>query len=501
MQENTNRAIAYNSIILYFRMIITTICALLTTRFALQALGFVDFGLYSVLGGIISLISIFNIIMLTTSNRFIAVAIGKGNIKEANKQFNVNLYIHVAIACFALLVAYPLGEWYIPRFVNYDGSLHNAMMVYNISIIGSIISFIAVPYNGLLMAKERFIVFSSVDVISHVAKLVVALILVYFFNNKLLIYTITMAILTAMPLFVYFVYCNNNYREIVKLRLVTDWQMYKGVFNFSAWVGFGALATVGKGQGASLLVNAFFNTVMNTAMGVAASINSYVTLFAQNATQPIAPQITKSYAAGNTSRTDELLIMSTKYSYLLTLLVGSVFLIAPEWILRIWLGDVPPYSTVFLRLFVVDNLVLSLNSGISNIIFASGKIYLYQIASSTLNILSVVLGFLVLRLGTPAYYLLIVYVAVSVVRYFVIQWTLRRTLQYDTGILWRKSYIPSLLTTLLFLPVLLIPDFDYVFIKLLLSLIYLCLIEWFVGLNREERARVFLFIKNKKMDI
>ena len=497
MQENTNKAIAFNSLVLYAKMGITTVCALLTTRFALKALGFVDFGLYAVLGGIISFISIFNTIMLSTSNRFIAVAIGKGNVNEANKQFNVNLLVHVAIAILALIIAYPVGAWYIPRYVNYDGPLSNAMMVYVISIIGSIISFVAVPYNGLLMAKEKFIVFSVVDVVSHIIRLVIAWLLVYYYENKLFIYTLTMAVMTAMPLLVYFIYCSNHYPEIVRIRFVRDKQMYKSVFNFSAWVGFGAVAYVARNQGAALIVNAFFNTIMNTAMGVASSINSYVSLFAQNVTQPMSPQITKSYAAGNMKRTDELLIMSTKYSYLLTLLVGSIFLIAPEWLLMIWLGEVPPYATLFLTLFIIDNLILSLNSGIANIIFASGKIGLYQIASSVLNIFSIVLGYIVLKGGAQAYYLVVAYIIVSIIRFFVIQWTLKRSLQYNSRVLWEQSYLPSLLTTVLFVPILFIPLNSHIAVKLILSFFYLCIIEWFVGLNSNERSRLTTFVKAK----
>ena len=348
MQENTNRAIAYNSVILYGKLVINTVCALLTTRFALQALGVIDYGLYAVLGGIINLIAIFNTIMLSTSNRFIAVAIGKGDMDEVNKQFNVSLIIHAAIALFAMLIAIPVGEWYIPRYVNYDGPLSNAFMVYIISIGGCIFSFVGVPYNGVLMAKERFIVFSLVDVIMHVLKLIVAWILVFHFEQKLLIYSLTMAFMTAAPTVLFFFYCNKHYHDMVHLRFVREKRMYKNVFNFSAWVGVGAVASVAKGQGAALIVNAFFNTVMNTAMGVAASINTYVDMFARSVTQPMSPQITKSYASGNTKRTDELLIMSTKYSFLLTFLVGSLLLVTPEWLLSLWLGTVPPYASIFL---------------------------------------------------------------------------------------------------------------------------------------------------------
>ena len=176
MLENTNKAIFVNSIINYAKMGINTILALLTTRFALQALGVSDFGLFSVLGSIISFIGIFNTIMLSTSNRFLAVAIGRGDENEINTQFNVNLIIFISIAILMFIVAYPIGDWYVHNFINYDGPLENAMMVFSLSIIGSIFSTIATPYNGLLMAKERFIVFSAVEVFVHVVKFLVALI-------------------------------------------------------------------------------------------------------------------------------------------------------------------------------------------------------------------------------------------------------------------------------------------------------------------------------------
>ena len=398
--------------------------------------------------------------------------------------------IHVAIALLALLVAYPVGDWYIPRYVNYDGPLSNAMMVYFISIAGSILSFIGVPYNGLLMAKEKFIVFSLVDVICHILKLAVAWLLVYYFKNKLFIYTLTMAFLTAIPTFIFIIYCKQHYGEIVRFHLVRDRDKYKQVFNFSAWVSLGAVASVGRNQGAALIVNVFFNTVMNTAMGVASSINSYVSLFAQNVKQPMAPQITKSYANGDKSRTDELLIMSTKYTFLLTLLVGSVFLAAPEWLLGLWLGEVPPFASVFLVLFIVDNLVQSMNSGVGVLIMATGKIGLYQVLLSILNILSVVLGFVVLRQGKPAYFLLVAYILISILTFFAIQFVLHRQLHYDTSILWKRSYIPSIIVTSLFVPILFLPSSMPQIIKVAVSFAYLALLEYFIGLTRSERDKI-----------
>ena len=320
MKENTNKAIAVNSFILYIRMILTTICSILTTRYALQALGVVDFGLYSLLGGVISFVTIFNTIMLSTSNRFIAVAIGKGCVQDANEQFNVNLVVHLIIAIVTAIIALPMGDWYIHTYVNYDGDITNAIMVYNISIAASIFSFVGVPYRGLLMAKEKFIVFSSADVLVHVGKLLAAYSLLFFFEEKLFVYTFAIAIFTVIPVVVYVLYCYKHYAEITKLKLVKDKGKYKKVTSFSLWVSVGAVATIGKNQGATMLVNAFFNTIMNTAMGIANSICVYANMFSQNIIQPMAPQLTKSYAAQDYKRTDDLLLMSTKYAFLLMLL-------------------------------------------------------------------------------------------------------------------------------------------------------------------------------------
>lgn len=497
MQENTNKAIVYNSAVLYVKMIINTLCGLLTTRFALEALGVVDYGLYAVLGGIISFIAIFNTIMLSASNRFIAVAIGKGDKEEINKQFNVNLVIHVGIAIVALLVTYPIGNWYIPRYVNYDGPLSNSMMVFFISVAGSILSFIGVPYNGLLMAKEKFIVFSAVDVIIHMAKLIVAFMLISHFEHKLLVYTITMALTTAFSTLIYVIYCSKHYKEIVRLRIVRDAQMYKSVFKFSSWVSFGAFAQVGKDQGAALLVNTFFNTAMNTAMGVASSINHYIGIFASNVIQPMAPQITKSFVSGNRARTDELLIMSTKFNFLLVLIVGCPFLVEPEWILGLWLGEVPQYASIFLVLLVIDKLVQSFNSGISNIIWAQGDIGRFQIVVSVINVLSIVLAYFVLKTGVPAYYLVVAYIFCSFIKFFAIQWALHKTLNYDNSILWKNSYIPSLIIIALMVPVFLIGTSLHPLTRITISMLYLVFLELYIGFRKNDRQKMASFIKSK----
>lgn len=497
MRENTNKAIFVNSVVLYVKMIITVISAVFTTRFALQALGVVDYGLYALLGGIISFIVIFNTIMIRSSQRFIAVAIGKGDIIDANLQFNVNLVIHILIAVVTFLIAYPVGRWYIHGFVNYDGDISNALMVFNISVTASVLTFVGVPYNALLLAKEKFVVFSGIDIISQLCKLLMAYLLTIYFEDKLFVYTCSLALLTLLPYVVFIIYCHRYYYEIVKWKLVRDIKRYKEVLSFSLWVSIGAIAMIGKNQGAALLVNMFFNTVMNTALGIANTIGAFINMFAQNVTQPMAPQITKSYAANNYERMDQLLLMSTKYAFLLMLLASSPFLIDPDWILQLWLGQVPPYASVFLTLMIVDCLVMSLNDGISNAIFASGKIKSYQIVTSLLNLLSICVGFVVLYLGCAAYYLLVVYILFTVVRVISVQIILHKVLNYDNRKIVYRSYIPSLTVVAFFVPILFIKiENMHPVVRQVCYICYLMALIFLIGLNSGEKSYFFSKVKS-----
>ena len=498
VKENTNKSIAVNSVILYSKLIICTICGLFTTRYALTALGVDDFGLFSVLGSIISFIAIFNTIMISTSNRFISVAIGKGDKGFINEQFNVCLLIHIVIAVITLLVALPIGDYYIENILQYNGTKYDAFLVFLFTIIGSVISFVGVPYHGLLMAKERFWVFSLTDVASHALRLLVAYLLVHCFKDKLLIYALSQGVLTMMPTIIYNVYCRIKFKDITKFNFCRKAEEYKKVLGFSGWVSYGAFAFVAKGQGAAIIVNTFFNTAMNTALGLANTVGVLLQTVSNSIAQPIAPQITKSYVAGNSERTDELLKMSTKYTYLMMLFISLPFLKETEWILSLWLGQVPEHVKVFTVLIIIDTLIASLTSGISNIIFASGRIKLYQVLINTLRLFAIVAAYIVLRMGFPAHSLLYAYILFSIIIFFAAQYTLSATLGYDNTKLWKGSYIPSLLVTMLLIPLIVI-DFKLpnIISVVIIEIIYLLLV-YAVALSKKERSKIAQLLSRKK---
>lgn len=494
MQENTNKAIAINTIVLYIKLGINTICGLLTTRFALQALGVDDFGLFSVVGSVITFISMLNVIMLSTSNRYIATAIGKRDISLINKTFNVNLSIHAIIALVTLLIAYPLGDWYIYNNINFNGDIHLAINVFHVTVIGSVFSFVGVPFNGLLFAHEKFIFASIVDVCSSILKMIGAYSLLFWFDDKLTTYAILLSFLSAYPTIAYAIYSYKKYSNETRIRVVREWIMYRDVLGFSVWVGYGAIAFVGKAQGAALIINKFFNTALNTALGVANSINSMIQTVSATITKSISPQITKSYACGNYQRCEQLVIAASKINFMLLLLVSSPFLYCSDFIFGLWLGKMPVYADIFLKLLIFDAMIGALNAGIPDLIFASGRIKNYQVVVNTLYLFSIVVAYYCLKFGAPAYFLQLTYVVFSIIIFIVRQVVVNRIVKFDNLRIIKDSYVPSILVFTIFMVWLFVPLSKDPLITIVINTIVLIIIEYFIGLNRSEKRMINSYI-------
>ena len=171
--------------------------------------------------------------------------------------------------------------------------MQTVLRVFDVSIVAAAMSFIGVPYNGLLIARERFLVFCSTDVAMSLFKLFFTYLLIDHFEHKLIIYTYVMAFMTAFPTVVFFAYCRRQFAAITRFVFVREWRKYYDVLNFSIGIGIGAIATIGKAQGGALIINMFFSTTMNAGLAVANSVGTILQTFANNAQKPISPQIVK----------------------------------------------------------------------------------------------------------------------------------------------------------------------------------------------------------------
>lgn len=224
-------------------------------------------------------------------------------------------------------------------------------------------------------------------------------------------------------------------------------------------------------------------------------MNSIILTFANSISKSISPQIVKSYAAGDKERSETLVVMASKYSFLILLLVASPFLVAPEWIFSLWLGVVPANLIIFSTLIIVDALIGVFNAGIPDLIFASGKIKWYQIIVNTMFLLSVVAAYFVLQAGAPAYYLQVTYIIFSLIILVLRQIALNRIVKFNNWNLIRKSYIPCIYVVILFTLVFTIKGIVVPFMLMIISIVYLLILYFTIALTKEERLFVINRIK------
>ena len=394
---NSSRVLK-NTISLYFRMIVLTVISLFTVRIVLASLGAADYGLYNVVAGFISMFNFVSGTLTIASQRFFSIAIGKNDWNEVNKYFSVNFVLYLAICVLIIFFAETIGLWFVKnKMVIAANRMTAAVMVYQFSVITFIIGLIVSPHLALMIADENLSIYSFVSVFEGIFKIIVAYLLYMTKKDKLVVYGILLFLVSIIINVFYLIYTRLKYRQ-VKFYLVRDKNSYREVFGFLNWNMIGALASVGKGQGLNIVINLFFGTVVNAARGIAFQINNVVSSFSMNFMKAIDPQITKSYASGDNDRFFAIFCSASKISFFLLFVISMPLMNNIEYVLALWLKNVPEYTVVFAKLALIDALVMSLTDPISTGIQAIGKLKWYQIAVGGLFLLNVPVSYIILRM-------------------------------------------------------------------------------------------------------
>lgn len=499
--SNDNILILKNSGILFFRLVVTTLIGLFSARFIIQGLGASDFGLYSVVGGIVVMMAFLNTVMTSTTYRYIAFEMGKGNTEGINNVFNISLVIHICLALLVLLFTETAGVYYVNNYLNIDaGKLTDALFVLRFSTYAAVFSIISIPYQGLITAQEKFAIQATIEIIRSVLVFLVALAIVYYIGNRIRLYALLIAIVNIVPALLFFTYCKRKYSEIVKWNFQRGKSKYKEMIGFSGWIMIGAAASVGQTSGAALIINAFFGTVLNAAFGIANQVNSLVVMFSRNLGQAAIPQITKSFSSGNTERTISLAAYISKYAVFLMLIPALPVLLETEFLLTLWLGNLPPYTVIFCQLIIINALIGSLGSGLPAVIQATGKIKYFQIILSTTSLLSLPVAYFLFKAGYQPFSILIAFIITAGINLVVWQILLKKIIDFNVRFFLKTSYLKILYVSVLIMPLFFIRD---IFPAGLLRLIFFSLlaVSWlltaiyFVGIETKEKEMMRHILK------
>ena len=507
---SANKVIVKNSFILYFKLIIVSIIGLFSSRYVLQALGTSDFGLYSVVGSIVFMMAFLNNIMITTTYRFIAFELGKEDGSEVNKVFNVSLVIHILLAVIVFIVAETVGVYYINNLLKVDvNKVEDALFVFRLSICSTIVSILSVPYQGVLVAKEKFIISSFIEIIRSILTLGSVILILFYTGNKLRLYSILICLVSIIPSILFYAFTRKLYSDIIFWNFQNNKAKYKEMAGFSGWTMLGAAAYASEVQFSIVLINMFFGTIVNASYTIACQVNSVVKMFAQSLNQTVIPQITKSYSGGDTNRTIDLVMFTSKYSFFLILFPSLPILLETDFILKLWLNKVPLYTTLFVQLFVLNALITTMNAGIPAIIQATGKIKYFQIILSSLAILGLPISYIFFKLEFPPYVLSIVYLVITILDFIVLQFLLKWIINFNVMDFFKKVYLKMFLvcgaiTPLFFFKLFFESSFMRFFILTCISFIWLLVSIYLFGMGNVEKkmvcgfvSKIYILIKEK----
>lgn len=488
-----NRKIASNSFIMYIRLIITSVIGLYSVRLLLKELGTDDYGLYAIIGGIVALFNVLSTTLISTSNRFLAVEIGKSFNSNINKIFNSLLLLHLIFSVFFITVLEIVGVWYVQNKLNVDISkIDEAVFVLHCSAFAVFFSTIIMPYEALVTVKEKFNVRAILEILNSCLNLIGILLLVYFAFNKLEIYAISVLVVRIIISLCYFIYCRINYTNIVGFKINYNYNDYKIIYGFFCWQLVSVLGNVISKQGSSIILNSFFGTTMNAAFGIADRIHQFVFSFVKNLNQVSVPQIMKNHSSGNSERSLTLVYKLSKYTYFIILVISFPILLSIDYILEIWLGKFPDYTIWFVILLIVAGLISSLESGFDAFIDATGQIRKTKVYYSLIFMSVLPIIYFLFQMGFKAYWVTIIFIFGEIV-FMLIQISILTKLSgFDPKIYFTETIKPAFTVTLAILPQLFLRSILYnsfvafLFLSLFSFLITVYIIFIF-GLNKTEK--------------
>ena len=391
-----NKQIIKNSTYLYVRMLLSMFIGLYTSRVILQALGVADFGIYNVIGGVVSMIVFFTSSLSNASQRFISIGIGKGNQLETTLAFRQSYTLLCIVSLIVVIIGETFGLWFVSnKLVIPAERLYTALWLFQFSLISIVASLIQVSFLAVVISYEKMNVFAYVSLVELFARLLIAYLLCKIDTDHLFLYGLLTALLSVSILFYYIYYCKRKY-AVCQCSFYWNNTLIKEMSSFIGYTLFGCFSWSVGVQGIDIILNMFFGPVVNAARGISMQVSSVVVRFTDGITTAVKPQIIKSYASNDIGYMVLLIEKCTKFGLLFTIIIVTPVLFETRYILDIWLGEVPDYAIDFVKVVLCEQLIAVLVPPLSIAANATGKIKNVQVYGRIITLLSLPVSFVVL---------------------------------------------------------------------------------------------------------
>jgi len=413
--NSSHERILKNTVMLYFRMLFSMGVSLYTVRIILNSLGAEDYGIYNVVGGIVTLFAFLNSIMTSASQRFFSFELGRRNSFKLQRIFSLILTIYVVVALFILICSETIGLWFVNnRLVIPENRIVAANWAYQFSVFSFIVSMLGVPYNAIIIAYEKMSIYAYVGIIEALMKLAIALLLTIISVDNLILYAFLLFLSTLITTSIYVFICIKRF-EVCRYVLYWNKTIFNRLLNFTGWNLVGSVAGIFSGEGINILLNMFFGPVINASRGIAFQVSGALNSFGSNFYTAVRPQIIKYYAVGDYPSMLNLVFQSSKFSYYLLLFFVLPVLFEADTILALWLKNLPEHAVLFTRLIVINALIDSLANPLLTAALATGNIRKYQIVVGSVFLFNLPLSYVFLKWGFPPEVTMIISIFISII--------------------------------------------------------------------------------------
>lgn len=396
---NNNKRIAKNTLLLYFRMILLMFVNLYTSRVVLEALGVEDYGIYNVVGGLVIISSFFRNTMASATQRFLSYNIGKGNIDEIQDTFKTSLFLHVIICLVTLILAECVGVWFLnTQLIIPEDRVYAANFVFQFSIISFIYDTISVPYNAVIIAREKMGVFAYMSMLEAFLKLFVAYIIMIDVQDRLIFYGVLMMVNSVLMRSVYTSYCKRHFQEAV-FSFKYNPKILREMTGYMGWSLYANMSGAFFGQGVNVVLNMFFGPAVNAARGLAYQIQHAIRNFAINFQTAVNPQIVKYYASDNLKEMYILMKRSSRFSFYVLLIICMPVILTTDIIFDLWLTKIPEHAIIFCQLVLIISLIDTISNPLTTATKATGKMRLNAILGGTNLLMNIPVSYVFLKYG------------------------------------------------------------------------------------------------------
>lgn len=426
-----SRRIAKNTLFLYFRMIIAMGVSLVTTGVMMRVLGAVDFGINSVLGGVVAMFSFLNGSLSAAVSRNITFELGKGDKGRVGETFNVSLVVFLVLSLVVVLLCETIGLWFFHVKMQIPPErVRAAFWVLQVSILTCPLFLTQVPYQSVIVAHEDMGIYAYMSIADAVVKLLIVYLLFISPYDKLISLSLLGMAWGVISLLIYRVYCIRKYPE-TRLCLCRDKGLYKSIVGYAGSDLIGNLALLAQGQGLNLLLNTFFGPVVNAARGISYSVRGAAFKFCDNFQTAVRPQITKSYAVGDEKEMWRLIDWSTCAACYLLWVIALPLGLEADFVLKLWLGNYPEHTLVFLDLVLALCLIDVLQRPIVYVMHATGHILLYNVCTGSIMCCAFPLAYVFLKTGLPPVSVFVASLIVFIIGFGIEMFILRRYIRYS----------------------------------------------------------------------